>query len=306
PTPLLVNITIDDAPPMLTIPAGYLTSIDSDKMGEVDVVALISDAGGIRNTNISMYWHFRRVNSIIMGSQGQATIAYHSHSDTTTTFSSIVDMTLEDQSILQALDRIEIWFEITDNSGTELQGYGDSSSPIKPLFRWIDFAPRFDIIQATPYRPVIGEQINITARVVNEGVLGGDITLQLIDSEGTIHETENFYLGTGEWQQFNWTIEAWKTGRLGLSLQIIDHTGEVPIPLADVATNQESSVSSTSGLLGLSILMVVFSSIGLYMASQKRKQVLEEYEMKRIERLVANHSFAPPRPVDLDENSQEE
>jgi hypothetical protein len=42
------------------------------------------------------------------------------------------------------------------------------------------------------------------------------------------------------------------------------------------------------------------------MASQKRKQVLEEYEMKRIERLVANHSFAPPRPVDLDENSQEE
>jgi len=306
PTPLLVNITIDDAPPMLTIPAGYLTTIDSDKMNEVDVVTLISDAGGIRNTNITMYWHFRRVNNIIMGSQGQATIPYHSHTGTTTTFSSIVDMTLEDHSILQALDRVEIWFEITDKSGYELQGYGDSATPIKPLFRWIDFEPRFDIIQATPYRPIVGEQINITTRIVNEGVLGGELVLQLIDSEGTIHETENIYLDSGEWQQFNWTIEAWKTGRLGLSLQIIDYSGKVPVPLADVTTNQQQSVSSTSGLLGLSILMVVFSSIGLFMASQKRKKVMEEYEMKRIGQLVAIHSSAPPRPVDLDDNSQEE
>lgn len=52
--------------------------------------------------------------------------------------------------------------------------------------------------------------------------------------------------------------------------------------------------------------MVVFSSIGLFMASQKRKQVMDEYEMKRIEQLVAIHSPAPPRPVDLDDNSQEE
>jgi len=78
------------------------------------------------------------------------------------------------------------------------------------------------------------------------------------------------------------------------------------VPLADVTTNQQQSVSSTSGLLGLSILMVVFSSIGLFMASQKRKKVMEEYEMKRIGQLVAIHSSAPPRPVDLDDNSQEE
>ncbi len=66
--------------------------------------------------------------------------------------------------------------------------------------------------------------------------------------------------------------------------------------------------------------MVLFSAIGLFMASQKRKRVVDEYEMKRIERLVAIHTSAhspssrsvqsrvqaPPRPVDLDENSQEE
>jgi hypothetical protein len=52
--------------------------------------------------------------------------------------------------------------------------------------------------------------------------------------------------------------------------------------------------------------MVLFSAIGLFMASQKRKRVVDEYEMKRIERLVAIHASAPPRPVDLDENSQEE
>jgi hypothetical protein len=93
---------------------------------------------------------------------------------------------------------------------------------------------------------------------------------------------------------------------LGLTLQIVNHTGDVPIPLADVVTNQQQLVSSASGLLGLSILMVVFSSIGLFMACQKRKQVLDEYEMKRIEQLVAIHSPAPSRPVDLDDNSQEE
>ena len=306
PQPLIINITVDDSPPMVTVPAGYMTTIDSDKMNNVEVVALVSDSAGIRNTNITMHWHFRRVDQILMGSQGQVAIPYHSHSGTTTTFSAMVDMTLQDQSILQAFDRVEIWFETTDKAGYELQGYGTSLLPIKPLFRWIDFEPRFDIIQATPYRPTIGEEINITTRVVNEGVLGGEVTLHLVDSEGTIHATENIYLESGEWQQFYWTIEAWKTGRLGLSLQIINHTGEVPIPLANVAINQQQSVSSASGLLGLSILMVVFSSIGLFMASQKRKRAMNEYEMNRTEWLVAIHSTAPPRPVDLDDNSQEE
>ena len=80
----------------------------------------------------------------------------------------------------------------------------------------------------------------------------------------------------------------------------------MPIPLANVAEIPEESISATSGLLGLSILMVLFSSIGLFMASQKRKRVVDEYEMKRIGHLVAAHASAPPRPADLDENSHEE
>ena len=306
PQPLVINMTIDESPPLLTVPTGYLTIINSDEMENVDVVVLISDSGGMKYTEITMNWHFRRANQIVMGSHGQAIVSYNSHSGTTTTFSAIVDMALEDQSVLQAFDRIEIWFEVADKAGYELQGYGSSLSPVQPLFRWIDFEPRFDTIQATPYRPTIGEEINITTRVVNEGVLGGEITLLLTDSDGKIYATEIFYLESGQWQQFNWTIEAWKTGRLGLKLQILNQTGQVPIPLANVADNPEESLSTTSGLLGLSILMVLFSAIGLFMASQKRKRVVDEYEMKRIERLVAIHASAPPRPVDLDENSQEE
>jgi len=320
PQPLVINMTIDESPPLLTVPTGYLTIINSDEMENVDVVVLISDSGGMKYTEITMNWHFRRANQIVMGSHGQAIVSYNSHSGTTTTFSAIVDMALEDQSVLQAFDRIEIWFEVADKAGYELQGYGSSLSPVQPLFRWIDFEPRFDIIQATPYRPTIGEEINITTRVVNEGVLGGEITLLLTDSDGKIYATEIVYLESGQWQQFNWTIEAWKTGRLGLTLQILNQTGQVPIPLANVADNPEQSLSTTSGLLGLSILMVLFSAIGLFMASQKRKRVVDEYEMKRIERLVAIHTSAhspssrsvqsrvqaPPRPVDLDENSQEE
>lgn len=306
PQPLMINMTIDDSPPLLAIPTGYLTIINSDEMENVDVAVLISDSAGMKNTEITMHWHFRRANQIVMGSYGQAIVPYNSHSGTTTTFLAIIDMTLEDQSILQAFDRVEIWFEATDKAGYELQGYGSSFSPVQPLFRWIDFEPRFDTIQATPYRPTIGEELNITTRVVNEGVLGGEITLILADSDGKIYATEVVYLESGQWQQFNWTIEAWKTGRLGLTLQILNQTGEVPIPLANVAEIPEESISATSGLLGLSILMVLFSSIGLFMASQKRKRVVDEYEMKRIGHLVAAHASAPPRPADLDENSQEE
>ena len=306
PQPLMINMTIDDSPPLLAIPTGYLTILNSDEIENVDVAVLISDSAGMKNTEITMHWHFRRANQIVMGSYGQAIVPYNSHSGTTTTFLAIIDMTLEDQSILQAFDRVEIWFEATDKAGYELQGYGSSFSPVQPLFRWIDFEPRFDTIQATPYRPTIGEELNITTRVVNEGVLGGEITLVLADSDGKIYATEVVYLESGQWQQFNWTIEAWKTGRLGLTLQILNQTGEVPIPLANVAEIPEESISATSGLLGLSILMVLFSSIGLFMASQKRKRVVDEYEMKRIGHLVAAHASAPPRPADLDENSQEE
>lgn len=303
---LAINITIDNSPPKIIIPAGYLTTIDSNDLQNVEIVAIIVDSAGVRTNEITMYWHYKRVGSIIEDSLGQAAIAFNSLSGTSTTFSSIVDMTLQNQSLIQSSDRIEIWFEATDKAGNELQGNGNSSSPIKPLFRWIDFEPRFDIIQATPYRPTIGEEINITARVVNEGVLGGNITLLLTDSKGIVYASEVFYLESGQWQQFTWSIEAWKTGRLGLVVQIVDYSGEVPVPIANVMEHQDKSQSSSSQLLGVSILMVVFASIGLFLAAQKRKQANEQYEMKRIESLVAKHIPAPPRPQDLDDNSQEE
>ena len=66
-------------------------------------------------------------------------------------------------------------------------------------------------------------------------------------------------------------IEAWKPGRLGLSL-VIDDNDPIPLPLADVSSEMEDVSSQESKMIGLGILSVISAGLILFVAVIRKRQ----------------------------------
>jgi hypothetical protein len=135
--------------------------------------------------------------------------------------------------------------------------------------------------------------------------LAGDMTVILRDDEGRIMANESAYLGTGEWVNFVWNIEAWKAGRLGLNLEIVNHTPQVPVPLADIQAGEADNADSSMATLSLSALSLLVAGMVLFVVRQQRAQREEAYHLERIRRIVSLRR-PPPKPFDLVDIPQEE
>ena len=80
-------------------------------------------------------------------------------------------------SVLVKNDQFVVWFSGEDLSGRSLDGIGTEGEPFTPQFQWVAFEPQFENILVTPYRPSIGEEVEIFVRVSNVGLLPGNITV---------------------------------------------------------------------------------------------------------------------------------
>ena len=112
-------------------------------------------------------------------------------------------------------------------------------------------------------------------------------------------------LNTSEWVNVVWEVEAWKEGRLGLSVEIENHTPLVPIPLADIQPRDSDNANSSMATLSLSVLALVIAAVVLFMVNQRRAEREEAYHLERIRRIV-NQRLPPPFPMELVETPQEE
>ena len=170
---------------------------------------------------------------------------------------------------------------------------------------WYAFEPVLTEISATPFRPTVGENISIYARVANEGLLSGEMNVIVRDDEGRIIANETTSLSTGAWVNFVWNIEAWKAGRLGLTLEIVNHTPMVPVPLAIVQDDASDDTNSSMATLSLSALSLLVAGMVLFVVRQQRAQRDEAYHLERIRRIVSLRR-PPPKPFDLVDIPQEE
>ena len=177
----------------------------------------------------------------------------------------------------------------------------------RPKFRVVaeNFEPVLTDISATPFRPTVGENVSIYARIANDGLLSGEMNVILRDDEGRIMANETASLATGQWVNFVWNIEAWKTGRLGLNLEIVNHTPQVPVPLADIQAGEADDANSSMTTLSLSALSLLVAGMVLFVVRQQRAQREEAYHLERIRRIVSLRR-PPPKPFDLADISQEE
>ena len=68
-----------------------------------------------------------------------------------------------------------------------MTGTGSSEiEPIETMIRWIAYEPKLGELVTTPYRPMVGDVIDISFRIANIGSLDENTTVRLVDGEGTI------------------------------------------------------------------------------------------------------------------------
>lgn len=298
------DFTIDRFSPQLTVPPGTLTIVDSDRLSAQDIIVILSDHEGLGSEPITMHWTFLRLGQPIEGSEGSALVPQSAGTGTTNTYAGTVDMRPSELVTLERTDRLAVWFSATDLAGRDISGFATSENPLSPAFRWVAFEPRFDNIIVTPYRPTVGENISIFVRVANEGLVNGSVTVHLVDADGRILETNASELAPGSWVEHTWSIEPWTTGRLGLSVVLVNVTGNVPLLVGDVQAQQETGGGLDS--LGFAVLVVILAAGVLAFSVYRRQEKMAEYTQKQVDTALFKQNFPPPRPKDLDHSDEEQ
>ena len=249
--------------------------------------------------------YFTRSGIEIENSAGEASIEYLSGTTPTYTFSSSVNLQPSNESLLLKNDQLVVWFSGFDMSGRAISGFGTEQQPLTPQFQWIAFEPQFEDIIVTPYRPVLGEQLSIFVRVSNVGILSGNMTVECYDDLGRLLASNSSTIEGGSWVDYEWEVEAWQTGRLGITVKIVNFTGNVPVPVADVQIYQpqDGQSATTLGFAGLIFLL----SSGIFIASiLRRREKINEFTSNQVHQAMDQRTTPPPRPKDLVDLTQEE
>nr|MBC8517910.1 hypothetical protein [Euryarchaeota archaeon] len=112
-----ITLAIDSTPPVAEFPPGVLTSIETDRLSNVDVRINVVESGGMADDGISIHWVYRRGGLNIPGSSGQATLSLESVLGDVWIYSSGIDMQPASHITLGEGDQIAIWLIGGDLAG---------------------------------------------------------------------------------------------------------------------------------------------------------------------------------------------
>ena len=301
---LAYDVVLDDRAPKLVLSPGTLERLDSNALNNISLTVSVNDDTHMPPGPLLMHSVFYRMGQPVQGTERVDELDLSEVVNAYTVYEGKVDFQPSGVALTRS-DLLVVWFEANDRSGRALTGLGTASAPLNVGMTWVAFEPVFTDLSATPYRPEIGDTVVVYVRVANEGLLPGATRAVLWDDEGRLLASQNITLATGEWTKVAWEIEAWKVGRLGLSVQLEDYTPQVPVPLADIQAAEETSANGSMAVLSLSMLAVVIAGAVLFIVNQKRADREEAYHLERIRRIVSKRS-PPPLPQGFVDEVQEE
>ena len=301
-SPILIEIALDSQAPTVSLEPGTFSNLDSLAINNIPVQITIQDDLGVPNEGVELHWCYVRSGIVVPASKHSMAMSHVGSSDTIASFSTVLD--IESQGVeFEKSDRLSIWFSQTDRAGNLLSGQATELMPLDVYVVWMAYEPVPFDIEATPYRPVLGELISIEFTLENMGYLNGTTEVYLLDSDGLILDNANFTLEPDENQSVVWVVEAWDVGRLGMTIRLDDDGLLIPVPLADVVAEDFEAKSSNSEL-GLNILLVLLAAgavvASILMRKQRMKSLYDEYDY------FEEEDLAPPRPAGLDDADQEE
>ena len=299
---ILIELILDSQSPTVSLEPGLLTNLDSLQINDIPIQISIQDDFGVPKQGVQLHWCFVRGGIVVPDSLASIPMVHEGTTGNIASFSTTLD--IESQgAAFEKSDRLSVWFSHHDRAGNLLSGQGTELMPLDVYIVWMAYEPTPVSIEATPYRPVLGEMITIEFTLENLGFLNGSTDVALMDADGLVLENTTFFLEPDEQGSVVWTVEAWTTGRLGMVIQLDEDPLLIPVPMADVLTEDMDDKSSNSEL-GLNVLLVLLAAgaviASILMRKQRIKSLYDEYEEYEEEDLP------PPRPSGLDDVEQEE
>ncbi|MDP6869883.1 MAG: hypothetical protein QGI21_03835 [Candidatus Poseidoniaceae archaeon] len=272
-----VDIVVDNSPPILSVDMTSLANLQSDNLDQVRIDLTIHDSHGLDNESIVMNYAYMRKGRILEGTMSNTTIELSFVGDKYNIYSSQVDIS-PPSGVLAKEDIVLIWFEGEDASGRDLTGLGSSQvEPILISIMWMEYEPELGQIISDPYRPKVGDIVDISLNIVNNGKYSGNSTVFIRDREGISHGIQNISLEPNQIISLKFEVEAWTFGDLGLEV-IIDNEEGIPVPLADVTSPEEQSGMLEDKMIGIAFLCLLFSTLILLVVRNKKQNQFNFHE----------------------------
>jgi len=204
------------------------------------------------------------------GARGSQPLEMIAIEGSSTRHATTLNMTPGDAFQLRRGDAWQLWFTAVDPSGRNLVGQGTASEPFPVTMRWVAFEPALSSLIAAPYRPQVGDMVDVSFEVANAGVLPGSVVVQLLDDEGRLLEDTSLWLEPGERQRLVWSAEAWREGDLGWRMTLDVGGVDVPVPLADVSAADSTREGQAAAWVGLGAIAVILAMLSLWLANAQR------------------------------------
>lgn len=270
---LELSIVLDDQKPRGVLPQGIFENLRSNALEEVELIFVVDDAGGIGVHDTVMYIQLFRAGKPVDGMNKSFILTGEMTGMSRTTFADLINLSFTD-FIFERGDSFEIWFNVVDNAGYTMSGLGSQEQPYRFGITLVAFEPAFQDILVEPYRAKVGQELTISIDVVNPGLLSGSTNLILRNDEGKILNSTELLLESGQTQRIQWTVEAWKEGRLGLTIELENRTPQISIPMAAVEPFDVEDETSAMVNVGLSILAIV---VLVFVFIIRRNQKVEKW-----------------------------
>lgn len=288
-----ITLAIDSTPPVAEFPPGVLTSIETDRLSNVDVRINVVESGGMADDGISIHWVYRRGGLNIPGSSGQATLSLESVLGDVWIYSSGIDMQPASHITLGEGDQIAIWLIGGDLAGNDLYGDGTASNPRAPTLVIRIFEPVLSKVEFDQLNPMLGKQVYIQTTIRNNGTTMGSVNVTLVEEldDGTFQIYESHNITDLAPQQkrivaFSW--EAWDSGKPDLYIMWNENENEMSLitPQLDVQEDEVdggifgegSNVGMIIGLLAILVTGVVIAVIAVLMRNRDEWEDEEEWE----------------------------
>ena len=258
-----VSVHIDEHEPRLLVTAIQFMQVNSTSLDDVALEVTVQDVERPVEDGVVAHWRMLRQGRVMEGSSGSSPLTLDALAGSSAVHSGTVDLRPATLEVMEG-DVWQVWFTATDAAGRTAVGEGSPSEPVTVTMRWIAYQPALVSLVADPFRPTLGEVVNVEFEVANGGVLPGATSVRLIDDKGMTLAEQDVSLAPGERQRITWSIEAWAIGDLGLRLQLDNGSvSDVPVPLADVSAASEGVSGSNVGWTSLGALALILAVASL-------------------------------------------
>ena len=183
---LRYDLVVDDVAPKLVLAPGMLENLASNELTNVAITVSINDDTDMPPKPLEMHAVFYRLGQPVAGTEKVFFLPLDEVVNEFTVYNGTVNF-LPAEVELTRSDVLIVWFEASDRSGRELTGYGTRNAPMNVGLTWYAFEPVLTDLSATPFRPKVGENVSIYARIANNGLLAGDMDRDSPRRRGTHH-----------------------------------------------------------------------------------------------------------------------